>query len=64
MSQAEERIKQLEGLFSVTDENSEIHELNSRGKAKLSEDMERLLESALKMCSGPREPWTSPFILW
>ncbi|MCB7318330.1 FAD:protein FMN transferase [Lacrimispora sp. 210928-DFI.3.58] len=51
MSQAEERIKQLEGLFSVTDENSEIHELNSRGKAKLSEDTERLLESALKMCS-------------
>lgn len=44
-------LKRMKGLFSVTDENSEIHELNSRGKAKLSEDTERLLESALKMCS-------------
>lgn len=48
---AQNRILQLESLFSVTDENSEIYALNRDKTVKLSEDTEFLLKHALEMCA-------------
>ena len=47
---AEDRVRELEGLLSVTDENSEIYALNRDGFAALSGDAAGLLANALDMC--------------
>lgn len=50
MEAAKDRIKELEGLFSVTDENSEIYKLNQTGSAELSPDTLELVTKALDIC--------------
>lgn len=50
LGQAEERILELEGLFSVTSETSELHTLNQEGAAVLSEDTAQLLRRGLDLC--------------
>ena len=47
---AEDRVKELEALWSVTDENSEISALNRDGSAALSGDVAGLLADALELC--------------
>ena len=47
---AEDRVQELESLWSVTDENSEIHALNRDGSAALSDDTAGLLANALELC--------------
>ena len=47
---AEERVKELEALWSVTDENSEIYALNRDGFTALSGDTAGLLANALELC--------------
>ena len=47
---AEARVKELETLWSVTDENSEIYALNHDGAAGLSPETADLLDTALGMC--------------
>lgn len=47
---AEDRVKGLEALWSVTDENSEIYALNRDGSATLSGDAAGLLVNALELC--------------
>ena len=48
---AEDRVRELEGLLSVTDENSEIYALNRGGSAALSGDTAALLANALALCA-------------
>ena len=48
---AEARVKELEALLSVTDENSEIYALNRDGSAALSGDTAALLTNALELCA-------------
>ena len=48
---AEDRVKELEALWSVTDENSEIYALNRTGHAALSGDTAALLANALELCA-------------
>lgn len=50
MKSLESRIKELEGLFSVTDEGSEIYELNHTGSAELSDDTMDLVTRGLELC--------------
>lgn len=50
LDQAEGRVKELEGLWSVTDKGSEIYALNRDGGAGLSPDTARLLGGALDLC--------------
>lgn len=50
LREAEQRILDLEGLLSVTDEQSELYALNRDGEAQLSADTEALMEQALDMC--------------
>ena len=47
---AEDRVKELEALWSVTDEGSEICALNRNGSAVLSSDAAGLLAGALELC--------------
>ena len=47
---AEARVRDLEALWSVTDENSEIYALNRNGSAALSGDTAGLLAGALELC--------------
>lgn len=51
MQSAENRVSQLEALFSVTDVNSEIYALNRTGTSALSDDTATLLQQALSLCS-------------
>lgn len=48
----EERIIELESLFSTTNENSEISILNNNSKAMLSKDTFNLIENSLKICDS------------
>ena len=50
LAAAEARVRELEALWSVTDENSEIHALNRDGHAQLSPETADLLDTALGMC--------------
>lgn len=50
LKEAEERVRALESLLSVTDENSEIYALNRDGRAELSPETEGLLDTALGLC--------------
>ena len=50
LDQAQERVKELEALLSVTDKSSEIYALDHQGKASLSPDTADLLAAALSMC--------------
>ena len=50
LRKARERVAELEGLLSVTDEHSEIYALNHGGRAALSPDAADLLELALGLC--------------
>lgn len=50
LDRAEERVKELESLLSVTDETSEIYALNHSGTAQLSPDTAQLLAGALSAC--------------
>ncbi|MBD5099000.1 MAG: FAD:protein FMN transferase [Clostridiales bacterium] len=50
LDRAEGRVKELEALWSVTDENSEIYALNRDGAAELSPETAELLDMALGMC--------------
>lgn len=45
------RVRELEGLFSVTNPESEISRLNREGCAALSEDSLEITDFALKMCA-------------
>lgn len=47
---AENRVRELEGLLSVTDSGSEIYALDRTGAAVLSPDTAELLAGALKLC--------------
>lgn len=47
----EARVRDLEALWSVTDENSEIYSLNRDGRAELSPETELLLDAALALCA-------------
>ena len=47
---AEDRVRELEALWSVTDENSEIYALDRNGFAALSGDTAGLLAGALDLC--------------
>ena len=51
LKRAEERVRELEGLLSVTGRDSEIHALNRDGAAELSPDTEELLRGALALCA-------------
>ena len=48
---AEDRVRELEALWSVTDEHSEIYALNRDGSAALSGDAAGLLAGALELCA-------------
>ena len=48
---AEARVRELEGLLSVTDGDSEIYALNRDGAAELSPETESLLRGALALCA-------------
>ena len=48
---AEDRVRELEALWSVTDEHSEIYALNRDGYAALSGDAAGLLANALELCA-------------
>lgn len=50
LDEAEDRVKELEGLWSVTDEGSEISALNRDGAAQLSPETADLLDTALGLC--------------
>ncbi|MDE6259662.1 MAG: FAD:protein FMN transferase [Oscillospiraceae bacterium] len=50
LDEAEARVKELEALWSVTDENSEIYALNRDGEGPLSRSTAELLDTALGMC--------------
>ena len=50
LTQAEQCIARLEDSLSVTDENSEIYQLNQQGTANLSEEAAQLLEQGLALC--------------
>ena len=50
LDEAEDRVKELESLLSVTDPNSEIYALDHEGEAPLSTDTAELLNGALSMC--------------
>ena len=50
LDQAEARVRELEGLWSVTDGASEISTLNHDGSAELSPETADLLRTALGMC--------------
>ena len=50
LDQAEDRVKELEALLSVTDPDSEIYALNRDGAAELSPETAQLLDAALGMC--------------
>lgn len=52
LEQAQARVEELEGLWSVTDEGSEIYALNRDGEGKLSPETADLLDTALAMCEG------------
>lgn len=48
---AENRVRDLEALLSVTDETSEVYALNHSGSAQLSPDAAELLAQALALCA-------------
>ncbi len=50
LTEGENRIRNLEKLLSVTDENSEISQLNRTGEGRLSDDPSQLLKEALEIC--------------
>lgn len=50
LDQAEARVRELEALWSVTEEGSEIYALNHDGAAELSPETADLLRTALGMC--------------
>ncbi len=50
LDRAEARVRELEGLWSVTDGASEISTLNHDGSAELSPETADLLRTALDMC--------------
>lgn len=67
LDEAEDRIKNLESLLSVTDENSEIYAVNhsSGTPVRLSSDTERILSFALDMAqktNGALEPTIYPVL--
>lgn len=49
---ASDRLTELEGLFSVTDENSDIGTLNRLGEAEVSDDTAYVVSEALKFCES------------
>lgn len=49
---AVERLEQLERLFSVTREDSDIFHVNSFGNAEVSDDTAKLVSAALGMCES------------
>ena len=50
LADAEARVRELEGLLSVTDGDSEIYALNRDGAAELSSETAELLRGALALC--------------
>ena len=50
LAEAEERVRALEGLLSVTDGGSEVYALNHAGSAELSPETAELLDTALGLC--------------
>ncbi len=51
LADAEARVRELEGLLSVTGRGSEIHSLNRDGAAELSSETGSLLRGALALCA-------------
>ena len=52
LTEAEKKIRDIEGTLSVTDEDSEIGKLNNDKSGKLSEDGTKILQEALKICEA------------
>lgn len=50
LDNVESRIMQLEAMFSVTDESSEIYAVNRDGSGEISSDTRQLMAFALDMC--------------
>jgi len=50
LSEAEDKIRDIENELSVTNEDSEIGKLNSEKNVKLSEDGTNIIREALKIC--------------
>ncbi len=50
VDRAAARIREIEDLFSVTDEQSEIYAVNENGSARVSEETTSLLERTLELC--------------
>ena len=50
LNQCAARVDEMERLWSVTDETSEIARLNANGEAAISTDTEAILSFALNMC--------------
>lgn len=64
---SENRIKELEALWSTTDENSDIYKVNHSGGARteVSEETAEILQFALDMAEqtgGSLEPTISPVV--
>lgn len=65
LSEAENRVKELEKLLSVTDENSEIYALNHGSSVELSSDTKNVISFALDMAdatNGALEPTIYPVL--
>lgn len=68
LSEAEERIKEIDGLMSTGKADSEISQLNKKGNAKLSNDVYYLIKRAVeisKKTNGAFNPLMYPIMkLW
>lgn len=65
LSEAENRVKELEKLLSVTDENSEIYAINHGSSVELSSDTKNVISFALDMANatnGALEPTIYPVL--
>lgn len=65
LSETENRVKELEKLLSVTDENSEIYAINHGSTVELSSDTKNVISFALDMANatnGALEPTIYPVL--
>ena len=65
LNDAVDEIRRLEGLFSATDEDSEINTLNQTGNAELSRETAEILEQAITLSErtdGAFDPTVYPLV--
>ena len=65
LNDAVDEIRRLEGLFSATDEDSEINTLNQNGRAELSQETAEILEQAVALSArtgGTFDPTIYPVV--